>query len=683
MSDDEHRNLEDEETGGALELEDTSGLELEETSEETAQTPAPSYGGDSVDMGPAPEDALPEDEFYAGEEDLTDTGMETADAEDFAGEAEGIEDIDAAAEVDIDVEDIPDAGDDTLDVGMDDAVVAAGAAGAAAAAGAAELAASGGGYDMDGGGEDSSAGRPANKGGRGKLVAFLVILLAAGGGGYYYTTMMSAPAPVPPMQAQTPVPDTAQDLPVPGETTVAAMDDSAIDDMLGLEPPPQPDPVIKDSDVSPPEDLADTMLEDPSADVSGAAEGTSFEDVLAGASTPEDGGVADEGMTLAEAQSAAPVPNGLKASSNETDGIPAETMMEDPASAPDMAAETATMLDEINEIPVETAPPTPAVAPEDVSASDATDEQVQTVSASAVEAPVEDSSSAMSSEDYTGQQPVRWPGEQDGVKAPEETTLADPVAQEEALAGETTEAERVLLESLQSGQAATATATPAPVDKRPGGAPADPAAKEAMVRPLPSAYLVVKKDYDSQSDTAQLQAAKRALDRGQPEAALEIFDDLYYKNPTDTNIMMARAVALQKAGRPYEAVQAYQTLLDLDPDNVGAMTNMMGLLRMDDPRAALDRLLLLWDAHPNSATIAGQVGITYGDLGQNSEALRFLNVAASLDPRSAKYPFNIAVILDRMGRKTEAREHYTEALQLDKGRGTVPLEAIKKRLSSL
>ncbi|MCB1556584.1 MAG: tetratricopeptide repeat protein [Alphaproteobacteria bacterium] len=209
---------------------------------------------------------------------------------------------------------------------------------------------------------------------------------------------------------------------------------------------------------------------------------------------------------------------------------------------------------------------------------------------------------------------------------------------------------------------------------------ADPAQEKAQK------YVIVHRARDADDQESLLVSANRALKLERNDAALEMFDRLYDKNPRDPRILMGRALALQKVGRLDSAVSMYETLLDIDPDNAEATVNMLGIIRAQYPSVALRRLLDLLDAHPDNAGIAAQIGLTYADMGNLPDAFRYLGMAASLDPRDPRHVFNMAILSERSGNWREAITHYEKALELDavygKG-GRIPRETIYDRLSVL
>lgn len=201
-----------------------------------------------------------------------------------------------------------------------------------------------------------------------------------------------------------------------------------------------------------------------------------------------------------------------------------------------------------------------------------------------------------------------------------------------------------------------------------------------------SKMVIVNKDKGEGSEASLLVAANRALKLQRYDAALEMYDQLYAKNKRDVRILMGRAVAQQNMGLSESAIQSYEEVLALKPDNAEALVNMMGLVRKQYPEVALRRLLEMYSRHPNNAGIAAQIGITNAGLGHFDDAMRYLGIASTLEPRNAQHLFNMAIAADRQGNKSMAIQLYERALETDVMYGasrSVPRESIYDRLSVL
>lgn len=201
-----------------------------------------------------------------------------------------------------------------------------------------------------------------------------------------------------------------------------------------------------------------------------------------------------------------------------------------------------------------------------------------------------------------------------------------------------------------------------------------------------SKLIVVTKDSGAGSMQSGLVSAQRALTLGRYDSALRLYDDLYARNKKDPNVLLGRAIALQKLGNTEQAIRAYQELLDMKPDNTDAQVNMLGLMGQQYPAVALQRLTDLRNKNPENPGILAQMAVVQARLGQNKEALQSLGTAAAIDQNNANHLYNMAVIADRMGDKAKAIEYYQKALETDTiyaGGNSIPREAVYERLGKI
>ncbi len=218
---------------------------------------------------------------------------------------------------------------------------------------------------------------------------------------------------------------------------------------------------------------------------------------------------------------------------------------------------------------------------------------------------------------------------------------------------------------------------------RRGVQPTAPEKVDPSARPA-GKIIYVQKDFDAGDDQSLLTSAKRALSLGRYDSALGFYEQLYAKNPRDARVLMGKAIALQNLGQVQTAIKTYEQLLSVDPDNLEAEVTMLGLVKTRFPALAIKRLLDLYNANPNNAGLNVQVGMTYADLGNTQEALRYMGSAVSLEPNNASYYYNLAVISDRAGKYKDAIKFYEEALSKDAVYGanrSVPRDAIYERLN--
>ncbi len=201
-----------------------------------------------------------------------------------------------------------------------------------------------------------------------------------------------------------------------------------------------------------------------------------------------------------------------------------------------------------------------------------------------------------------------------------------------------------------------------------------------------SKYVVVSRKEAAGTQNAKLVSAQRALNLGRYDSALELYNELYAKNPKDQAVLMGRAVALQKLGRTDAAVQSYQELLDINPNNTQASVNMLGMMGQRYPAVALRRLLEIKSQNPSDVSVLAQLAIIEANTGRYDEALKYLGIASGLEPRNASHLYNLAVIADRAGEKKMAVQYYEQALEVDAihgGSRSVPRESIFSRLAQI
>lgn len=180
-----------------------------------------------------------------------------------------------------------------------------------------------------------------------------------------------------------------------------------------------------------------------------------------------------------------------------------------------------------------------------------------------------------------------------------------------------------------------------------------------------SSFVVVQKAASANSQAAKIVAAQRALSLGRYAAALELYEQLYSKKPRDVQILMGLAVAQQQNGFTESAIATYEELLSIDPDNADATANMLGLLKTQYPAVAYRRLKDMWDSNNGSAYVAAELGLINASMQNNEEAIRYLGIAASMEPNNAQHYYNMAVIYDRASQPREALELYEKALAVD------------------
>lgn len=190
----------------------------------------------------------------------------------------------------------------------------------------------------------------------------------------------------------------------------------------------------------------------------------------------------------------------------------------------------------------------------------------------------------------------------------------------------------------------------------------------------------------SQLARSNVAAGYDALMGGSYDTALGFYDAALKEEPTSVLALLGRGAALQKLGRGQEAHGSYDQVLKLDPQNREALTNITAIAGERAPEEALSRLLQLESEYPAFSPVKAQIGLAYAKTGSMQQALDYFRRALSLSPDTVMYHYNMALVLDHMGRGPQAVESYNRVLAaFAGGRGPSDLSAdqIERRVRFL
>ena len=201
-----------------------------------------------------------------------------------------------------------------------------------------------------------------------------------------------------------------------------------------------------------------------------------------------------------------------------------------------------------------------------------------------------------------------------------------------------------------------------------------------------SRFVVVRKGSSQNSEHAQIIAAQRALKLGRYTSAMELYEQLYKKNPRNQQVLMGLAVSQQYSGFKESAITTYEELLKINPNNTEATVNMLGLFQSEYPAVAYRKLQDLWNGNNKNPAIAAQLGLTSASVGNIDEAMKYLGIAASIEPKNASHYYNMGVVADQAGAFKDARDFYEKALEIDVSYGggrSIPRDQVYDRLATL
>jgi Flp pilus assembly protein TadD len=127
--------------------------------------------------------------------------------------------------------------------------------------------------------------------------------------------------------------------------------------------------------------------------------------------------------------------------------------------------------------------------------------------------------------------------------------------------------------------------------------------------------------------------------------------------------------ALSEAGRPAEALAAYQEGLRIVPEFAGAWNGVgVALGRLGQPEQAIEPLSRAVRIEPAFAEAWYNLGTAYGNLGRHDEAARCFRRALQQDPQDARAWLNLGIASANLGDRAAAAESVERLRRLDPGR---------------
>lgn len=141
---------------------------------------------------------------------------------------------------------------------------------------------------------------------------------------------------------------------------------------------------------------------------------------------------------------------------------------------------------------------------------------------------------------------------------------------------------------------------------------------------------------------------------------------------------------LAQAGQFEQAITEYQAVLELEADNVSAMTNLgvayYSIGKLDEAIAQYEKAL---EIAPDDADIRSNLGAAFVQKGQLDEALEAYQKATELKPDLAEAYFGLGVIYLQTSRTEEAIEAFESFQEYDSGQDTIATEQAEQYLQQL
>lgn len=204
------------------------------------------------------------------------------------------------------------------------------------------------------------------------------------------------------------------------------------------------------------------------------------------------------------------------------------------------------------------------------------------------------------------------------------------------------------------------------------GVPPDPAV-------VPEAPAVAVED-------TPLHRATQAFAAGDVDAAAALFADVLAVDPDDRTALLGVAMVLEVQGHAAEARVAYRRLLQVEPRNALAMTNMLDLVdRLPDTEQRRE-LGSLRGLLPQSPEVTARLAQLLAAQGDDAAAAALMGEAVRLDPGRPAWLLSLAILHDRLGRQRDAVQHYERFFAAAGGAAPLPgvsVDAVRRRLAFL
>jgi tetratricopeptide (TPR) repeat protein len=200
-------------------------------------------------------------------------------------------------------------------------------------------------------------------------------------------------------------------------------------------------------------------------------------------------------------------------------------------------------------------------------------------------------------------------------------------------------------------------APPPPADE-PGEPPPGPPSGDGPGQPGEPPPLPPGVDPDSpeyQQAVESFQQAREAIERGQPEEAIELFEQAIEAEPAYLPAYFGLSDVLKRMGNRAESLEVLEEALANNPEDPMAFSRLGEEYLLDDnPEAALEVYEQASERMPNEAMPYAGQALALLMMDQNDEAKEPLDQAQALDPFSPEARLANAVYLFKQGERQEA-----------------------------
>jgi len=157
---------------------------------------------------------------------------------------------------------------------------------------------------------------------------------------------------------------------------------------------------------------------------------------------------------------------------------------------------------------------------------------------------------------------------------------------------------------------------------------------------------------------------------GRTAAAIDEYDKVLKLKPDDVTAHADLGYALARSGRVQDGIAHLRRALELKPDYVEAHTNLgIALFELGQREEAIAHFKEAIALKPDRASSYLDLGMAYLRSERPGDAIVYLKQAVALQPGNAEAYANLGLALDKIGRNDEAGKSLEEAVRLQPGSG--------------
>ena len=160
---------------------------------------------------------------------------------------------------------------------------------------------------------------------------------------------------------------------------------------------------------------------------------------------------------------------------------------------------------------------------------------------------------------------------------------------------------------------------------------------------------------------------------GKPGEAIEHFQEVLAIDPQDALARRNLRKALLLLGKPEEAIEHYKKILESDPRSAAAHCDWgIALLRLGKPEEAIEHCRKAVEIDPEFAGAHYYWGEALCQLGKPNKAIEQFEKAVAIHPQFAAAHNRWGKVLCELGKPEQAIPHYQAAMESDPGNPETP-----------